>query len=364
MLWLRPVNTPDDFKRVTLHGYGGGEAGVESNLLVHWGGGIEMGACVKMDEVHPIKDKNFKFWTVKPVALEPDESKRVYLNVTHQIGEVRPYSLSLITLTLDDEGKEKRLNGRLDLTLVPPNSADGPVTDPVRGIWRQDGSLQFLGSQLLDYVPRWHPSDSFVVQAAGDLPSRLAFKSDGRHITAKLDGRPLLDVEDLDFDKVDGKKRDLTSISPCLPELYHFCDGRYYVLRVWFLWVNRLIGEDHEVPDAERIDVLFDLLNKKVRFLATDFHYKELWGEPFNPDRGAQAKLGLKWHTLDEFNKTYRAVGKKEVYEANNPSAMILTDLCGTGPTSKTFRGSGTAAHVPLLENVLFQFKSKDVREL
>jgi hypothetical protein len=268
-------------------------------------------------------------------------------------------------VTKNEADEEVALDGRLDLTLNPPEAADGPVTDPVRGVWRPDGNLTFQGSQLMGYLPRWHTSNDFTVHESGDLLERLHITSDGRWIRVKLDDRQLMEIEDVEWGSRDGRLRDLTSISPCLPELYHICDGRYYALRIWFLWVNRLIGDKHEVPDAERFDIFFDLLDKEVVYLGTDFHYKELWGELNKPDRGAQAKLGLAWNTIGQFKDTWLAVEKKrEIFKAKNPSALLINELCtGVEVTPKTFRG-GTAAHVPLLRNVFFQFKSEDVREL
>lgn len=133
-LWLRPVNLPDSFPEAAVHGFAGGAEQAEHDLLVHWGGGDKTGACVKMREIDPIKDKNFQIWKVTAVELEPGEEKRVYLNVTHQTGAVRPYTLSLGVLTKDEADEEVGLDGRLDLTLNPPETTDGVVTDPVRGV--------------------------------------------------------------------------------------------------------------------------------------------------------------------------------------------------------------------------------------
>jgi hypothetical protein len=67
-------------------------------------------------------------------------------------------------------------------------------------------------------------------------------------------------------------------------ELYHFVD-HFYVLRLWFAWLWKAgaVTAGHEIPDAERFDLVIDPLAAKVEYAATDAHWKEHWcpGPPF-----------------------------------------------------------------------------------
>jgi hypothetical protein len=54
------------------------------------------------------------------------------------------------------------------------------------------------------------------------------------------------------------------------------------------------------VPDAERVDVLFDLETRRVVFLGTDFHYREIWTPLESEAESPRIELSLHRRNLDD----------------------------------------------------------------
>jgi hypothetical protein len=361
-LWLRPDNTPADYRQSGLiWGRVDGDRRRVS-FMVHWAGGDEIGACVKSAEKDPLKDKTIKVWEVKPVDVDPGETRTVFLNVTHLKGRLWNRMLTLKPYTIDGD-QEKVLDGSLKLNLKPPDHGDGPVSRPVRGRWNRSGSrLTFSGAHMADYVSRWWPPSGFNFVPAGELPGRLGLYLRDAMLTLKLDadsrgqgGVKLAEIEDHDWEP----GQDVHGLRPCQPELFHFCGGRYYVIRFWFLWLNTGIGQKHEVPDAERIDVLFDLEEERVLYMGTDFHYKETWGRLKGNETAGKAALGLGLESIDDFAlASLRSFFGKS--KTPDPARLIARQLC----EAFTWQ-TGPLAHVPTLSNIsLFRnVTSPDVRE-
>lgn len=355
-LWLRPRYLPDDFPATAVHGFGGDES-ADRQLLVHWGGGDEIGACVAMDEKSPLRDHSLRIWEVVPVPVTVGTSHRVYLNLTHRAGPV-----SARYLRLQAVGEEGQPLGELDLALtVPLDEAGDPVADPVRGNWANARDLHFEGSQIADYVPRWHGGRPPVYRPAGDLPGRLSLHLEENRLHVHLqpaaggDERLLAEVTDLEWKH---PQAEVQHLRPLLPELFHFCQERYYVLRLWFLWLNKAIGAGHEVPDAERIDLIFDRDSGDVLYVGTDFHYREMWGTLMEGERTLRATLGLTFGTLDDMARTSLANATSQ--PVANPVVTIEEELCGGFGAKQV----GRYAHLPLLNNVYITsfLVSEDVR--
>jgi hypothetical protein len=358
-LWLRPACTPEDYPQQVIYGYGGGPKEVDQELLVHWAGGDELGACVKMDEKSPLRDRSLKAWEVVPVPLESGETRRVYLNLTHLSGALKPRKLVLTVHTDGDQGAV--VGSRLDLRLNPPElDSNGEV---VQGVWETNKQLAFKGSHIPDYVSRWWPEQQITYTPDHAVAGDLSIQLTGRKITLQLaaatngNGITLAEVNDLDW------KRSLDQVHqlrPLLPELFHLCNQRFYVVRLWFLWLDKRIGKKHEVPDAERFDVLFDAQEGAVRYMGTDFHYHETWGQLEQDEKYARASLGLNLFNLDDFGRTLLS-GLLESAEGN-PISKIELELC----QGLAARQTGPNAHVPLLRNAIFwqRLTSGDVRQL
>lgn len=363
-LWLQPVRTPGDYPTHLIHGHGD----EDDDLWIHWAGGDEIGACVKTREKSPLEDRSLKFWEVIPEEVEAGETRPVFVNVSHHAGDVRPRSLTLRAVT-EEEGQVRALEkSALKIHLEVPSVAGTPVQDPVCGVWDETGAhLHFEGSQLPDYVSRWWPPPAFEYRAAGELPGRLGLHLKDNMLTFTLDansdgtgGVTLAQVKDHDWEA----GQDVARMRPTIPELFRFCDdprrGRsYYVARLWFLWFDKRLGKRHEVPDAERIEIVFDPERGSVPYMGTDFHYKETWGPLRSREKMGKAELGLGPSDLDDL-AVQALVGFLSSTKTANPAQRVAQGLCGFGT-----RQRGVQAHVPLLTNVnvLDRTTSGDVRD-
>jgi hypothetical protein len=356
-LWLRPDSTPAGYPASLIYGC----CDEDDDLWIHWAGGMERGAAVKTKEKSPLEDRSLKVWEVKPVEVAPGESRAVFLNVTHHGGLVRARRLTLRVVTAEGE-EERPLDTSLRLRLEPPLSEAGAVVgDPVRGVWDESGGrLVFVGSQLPDYVSRWWLEEEIVYRDAGPLPGLLSLELDNAALTARLDaGRPVTLATVVDNDWWPGQ--DVHRLRPTMAELYHFCDRRYYALRLWFLWLDKRIGSTHEVPDAERVDIVFDRLlePEPVCALGTDFHYQETWGRLRPGQTVGQVQLGVALNSLSAFVATQFGHFLRQSRTAN-PARSVARQLCGAVSWQ-----TGPQAHVPLLANVnwLRHITSGDVRQ-
>jgi hypothetical protein len=291
-LWLRPESIPDEFPEHLIHGYGDHD---DRELWVHWAGGEESGATVKMKDV-----------LYKAVPAEvPDDGRPhpVFLNLTHPAGDIVQRSVTLRAYT-GDKAADEPLDSTLKMNLAVPTSSGMPVERPVKGLWNADKSqLHFGGDMLRNYVSRWWASDTFNHRPAGDLPGwlRLDRKEDTLTLTLRVENGDSGDVrlaEVVDNGWAPGQ--DSQGQRHVLGELFHFLEDRYYVVRLWFLWLDKRIGLAREVPDAERVDVLFDLETKRVLFLGTDFHYREIWTPLESEAESPRIELSLHRRNIDD----------------------------------------------------------------
>lgn len=353
-LWLRPERTPPTYPERHLHGFGDDD----DDLWIHWAGGEETGAAVKTEEKKPLRDRTVKVWEVIPMAVAPGESQPVFINVTHVGGEVRERRLTLRPIT-ERNGRLEALNGTLRIRLTVPERTNAVlVTDPVRGRWDSAGqTLTFAGTQLPDYVSRWWPHRLPVFREAESLPERLALMRRSERIWLTLDGKTLATIVDHDWKP----GHDIPTAPVVQPELFHFCDGRYYVARIWFLWLDKKVGVQHEVPDAERVDVLFDSTwgPEPVAAVGTDFHYQETWGRLQPGEQEARIALGLGVGSLSTFALTSLTNFLRKA-RVDDPARVVAEQLCGSVTWQK-----GPRAHVPLLTNVdvFAHMTSHDVRD-
>lgn len=192
-----------------------------------------------------------------------------------------------------------------------------------------------------------------------------------------------------------------------VPELYRF-GPQTWVLRIWLFWLDlnpygenrkqpnglnieefkeasrgikarerggaaqREWGELHEIPDAERVDILFDD-GLNVLYAATDLHWRELWGQ-FAPKNARDPLLARITNTYgkallhpEEWSvfKGWRAflpnpLKKNEPYR---PVLEVRSELKGEG-TLAPGRVGLTETHTPAFLNILMEarFTSTDVR--
>jgi hypothetical protein len=366
-LWLRPDNIPRDYRsRGIIRGYADGD----EDLWIHWAGGEECGAAVKTREKTFLQDLTYKVWEVKSVELDQGETRPVYINITHRFGAVKPRALTLRAITGEgEEENEQDCNSTLKVQLESPEIDGHPVKDPVRATEWAGTRLAFEGTQVPTYVSRWWPPSHLEYVNAGGLAARLSLHQEGKLLFLKLDAREdgtagitLAQVEDKDWEP----GQDYHKLRVTQPELLHFGED-YYVVRLWFIWTDTGIGEGHEVPDAERVDVVFDrgatAGGPNVPYMGTDFHYQETWGLVAGEKLG-EVTLGFERNPFSFFKDLLEPVQHlAAVFKSArqpNPAQLVRDELCG----DITWR-KGDRAHLPLLTNVRIDASvtSFDVRQ-
>jgi len=283
-LWLRPESTPQEFPEHLIHGYGDDDP----ELWVHWGGGEESGATVKM--------RDFLYKAIPADVPGDGKPHPVYLNLTHPAGEGQPRRVTFRAYT-GEKAADEALDSTLKVNLASPTANGVAVQAPVRGVWNEARTqLRFAGEAMPDYGSRWWAPGSYVYRPAGDLPGRLGLDREEGALTLKLDDEPLVEVVDNGWEA----GQDTRGLRHVTAELFHFLGERYYVVRLWFLWLDKRIGPMREVPDAERLDVLFDAGTRQVVFLGTDFHYREVWTQLENEAKTPRVTLSLGHRNLDD----------------------------------------------------------------
>jgi hypothetical protein len=194
------------------------------------------------------------------------------------------------------------------------------------------------------------------------------------------------------------------------PELYRF-GPRTWVLRIWLFWLDLEISRQdlgrywrrdpdeleqawrgitskkdggiaprswrqlHEIPDAERVDIVFDD-NLQPLYCATDLHWRELWGQyaphvPGEPVRvqvmNTQAKeMAKNWQDLGKVVRGWgqiilsRFAKNRPPYE---PHREVMAELRGEGTLAAD--PIGMESHTPAFFNVRIQrhLTSTDVRD-
>jgi hypothetical protein len=337
-LWLRPETTPEGYPQHVVHGY----ADDDPELWVHWAGGEESGATVKMKDV---------LYKAVPAEVADDGSPHpVFLNLTHPAGDIRRRSVTLRAYT-GEKAAEEPLDSTLTMNLAVPTGTGMPVERPAQGLWNEDKTLlHFAGDTLPDYVSRWWASGTVNYRPAGDLPGQLSLdrKDNSLTLTLEADNGGLRLVEILDNGWRPGQ--DSLGQRHVLGELFHFLEDRYYVVRLWFLWLDKRIGPAHEVPDAERVDVLFDVETGRVVFLGTDFHYREIWTYLKSEEPSPRVTLSVHRRNLDDLLRLLLlslAGGKKS---KDDPAREVRRRLQEEGLPVMVPMQKGPITGTPLLD--------------
>lgn len=312
-------------------------------FIVSWGGGHEEGPCLQSED--------FLMAFEKCAPLEADTSSTIFFNVNH----VGPDVPQTATVTLEAYDAE---SGEVFATL--PVQLQRPATlpaDVVRFEKTGEANWHANGRSLPQYDPRWWPRTVEYVSSSDSLP--LTIEVQKPKLLVKWDGKVAAAVEDhtdptiLDMDMVQF-------------ELFHF-DQWHLALRIWFFWLDTNIGGGffvgrHEVPDAERFDLLIRKRDGMVTLACTDLHWREVWGYlvegPLEATLGlsrktkiklAQEKLGSVWSTW----KREEGSDHKRVYNPIRDVERMAETWYGkeTLPVG-TLRAKGTEAHLPMLHNV------------
>jgi hypothetical protein len=377
------------------------------DLWVTWGAGHEQGPWARSggspgDEGWPLK---------------PGESGFSYLNVTHpnpekcrsgcQV-ELKDYKLTVHAMT--EAGK---CTSCLEINLRAPRlreGEDGPaeLPDPVRAQWQEDGAnastIRFEGTDVPLYVSRWWAAHKVECRPLGGEPAQLAAVKglqikyerttrDGKHwwdgLWRKVQHRLMGDrgrirvfFDNKSLMEIGGNLgTHLFDERLFLPEVFLFFAQQHVVLRLWFLWVDKSRHPFHEVPDAERFDLLIDANERDLCFVGTDLHWQEKWHQRLRCP--VRVSVGMTRSTLLEqagaiLGKTcalFRQLckGATEHVEAGRGNPVDnLAIIVDPGGTQDRVSAVGPFSHVPSVDpntlgipqNLEAKLTSTDVRQV
>lgn len=354
-LVLRPHTLAADKAAGLFRGYEDGvEEASQANFEISWGGGQEAGPCAKSE------DRLGAF--EQCVEFAAGDQRTIIFNLTHLTN--KPPEKAAVTFNAY-HGDE--IQASLTINLVAPNPLP---TDIQRFIEMDDGHwIVPSGSYLPNYLTRWWPDDQVVFEEIGSPPP-ITIKHDPATtmLTVMWNHTVVARIED-------HTNPTILDTHYVRPELYHF-DEYYYAVRIWFFWLDVNIGHGffigrHEVPDAERFDLLIRKQDGKVGLACTDLHWRESWGVALETPIVAtigltrEAKVRL---ARDQISSLWTKIWGKATPEEErmyNPIEFVRRRAKREARYDNfVVRGKGTEAHLPMLENVEAEERmtSSDVR--
>jgi hypothetical protein len=345
-------------------------------------------------------------------------SKRLAYFLVHHVGdEAGDYPLTIEAT--DETGQQASL--RVRLTYPRIGEAPWPQDQLVRPHWQEvhsglDGAcdIELRGDYTPRYVSRWWPQDRVVYTYDKEPPHvRLYY----RRLTDGNDGDLTVYASDAGNDLeiplavIRGSLGyPLYDMRQVMPELYRF-GPHTWALRIWFFWLDGEISvqdlgrywqraddeleqawrgitsrdrggvaecnwhELHEIPDAERVDIVFDDTLRPF-YAATDLHWRELWGQ-YEPHKAGdpvhiqimdtRAKaLAKNWQELSRVVQGWGNIilahfaGNKPPYK---PHLEVMAELRGEGTLAAD--PIGMESHSPAFLNIRIQrhLTSTDVRD-
>ncbi len=310
-------------------------------FIISWGGGHEPGPCLKAED--------FLMAFERCVALEPNDVSMIYFNLDH-VGPDVPDE-TMVTIEAFDE-KTGDVVAALPITIQKP---EGYSEDVMRFMEASTGVWQPLGSKVVRDEPRWWPKETIDYLPVTAYP--LQVQVEGTKLLVEWDG------------KLVGQITDHTKPSVLQPEtmrleLFDF-DRHHLALRTWFFWLDTNIGGGHEVPDAERFDMLLRKQDGYVTLACTDMHWRETWGQidgaPMRATLGMSraAKLKILTEGVEKITGIFKREKGKDhegVYSpVDGPAPLIPKQAERLGKGDFATRGKGAEAHLPVLENVVEQ---------
>jgi hypothetical protein len=320
--------------------------GPNNAFTISWGGGHDADVPVRT------QDKMGMFEDIEPVLAVADPNF-VYFNVTHD-GETLPESVPLTLEAYPDGGGTAVATLTLDLH-KPDNLPQNVIRlVPATAGQRWETSA---GDSLPLYDCRWWPARTVSYEKA--VQPSLAVQRDGNQLWVQWAGQTVARVVDQTRPSILDQPGDIKF------ELFQFITParEYLALRVWFFWLNQAIQVfalgglgRHEVPDAERFDLLLRKKDGLVTLACTDLHWREMWGQTIAPP--LVATIGLNWQQKTELGQEKLGnVFKKAAKDGRrdyNPIGYIerLAEDLAQDDGELTLRAKGTEAHVPMLNNV------------
>jgi len=323
-----------------------------------WGGGHEIGPCVKT------RDTLAAFETCAPIKA--GDTSYLYFELTHAGAEL-PESAS-VTLRaferLDKDGKSTEQDqARLTIKLQPPSELP-PIDEIIRIVpGEQDNTwVVSAGNYLPVYDSRWWPTAEVAYEPSERPPLILRIENGKLLIDWNQPGNTIAVIEDYTDPSV------LLLAETVAFELFAF-DKWSVALRVRFFWVDKYHGGDfflgrHEVPDAERFDMIIRRRDGRVLLAGTDLHWREVWARVL-PNQILRATLGMPREVaiqlaMQKWSETWNEIWAHSLHRTektnvpnyvNNPVEPYVRRLAEREATV-TIKAGGTEAHVPSLHNV------------
>jgi hypothetical protein len=354
-LWVRPQAVlPEEAALGIFRAY----ADDSRALHITWGGGHECGPCVKS------KDMLSAFETCAP--LNPGESSYLFFSLTHA-GAVLPPSATVTLRAFERVGGNGRTveqdHARLRLPIqLPPDLP--PVDEIMRVVPGEHDNTWVVspGRYLPVYDSRWWPSPEVTYEPSERPPLILRIAQGALHVEWRQPGNTIAVIEDCTNPSV------LLLAETLAFELFAF-DAWSVALRVGFFWVDKYVGGGffvgrHEVPDAERFDMIIRRTDGRVLLAGTDLHWREVWARVL-PGKILRATLGMSRDTVlrlasEKWSQTWNEIWAKgrehpergpDAGDPNNPVDPYIRRLAEREATV-TIKAGGTEAHIPSLHNV------------
>jgi hypothetical protein len=370
------------------------DEGAPPQFVVSWGGGHE--DHYELD--YP--DKRFVHFLVHHVG----DSTEDHLLTIEAVGKTGQRAILPVTLTYPRSGGAP----------WPSDQLVRPQWQETRGGLAGACDIELRGTYAPRYLSRWWPGNR-VVYTYDNWPPQVRL-----HYRRLVDGhngsltvyasRPGSD-EQVPLAEINGSiGYPLYDMRQVVPELYRF-GPRTWVLRVWLFWLDMELSpqdlgrywhreedelqqvwrgitskaqgglaerswhELHEIPDAERVDIVFDD-NLQPLYAATDLHWRELWGQ-FEPkslgdpvqvqvmNTRAQ-KLARNWQELGRVVQGWGQIILNR-FAKNEPPYVpyleVMAELRGEGLLAAD--PIGMESHSPAFFNVRIQrhLTSTDVRD-
>jgi len=312
-----------------------GFADESEDFLVLWGGGSEVGLKLTNANI----------------------GGRVYFQILHKGKSAEVQSVSLV------HSQTKELI--CSIILVPAEDSANVLRMAISPVDRKSlKTITFKGSKVPLYYPRWfppRPSENKKIQYSNiDVPNiKIKFKERENTFIPQVDSD--IDIflnDDLNpIARISGDWR----YSSLHTELFTiFGNAKYFILRVWFYWVNAkfsntfrgdkiIVTRDEsirisenlspdetktkgfvdsvnlECPDYERFDFLIDMKKKKVTYVGTDFHYQEWWFKINENEPFARAKIASGLWTVEHTLKSL--IGRFQPKENFDPMSLLQVML-------------------------------------
>ncbi len=372
--------------------FGHEDKGTPPQFIVSWGGGFE-----------------------DHCELDYPSKHMVHFLVHHVGQDLGDHRL---TIEATDESGA-RISLPVTLTYPRIGGMPWPADQMNRATWQEEQpevpgvcDIEVAGSLAPRYLSRWWPP-SRVVYAYDKQPPlvRLRYHRlvDGQNGELRVyASRPGSEVLLAEFHGCIGYP--LYDMRQVVPELFRF-GPETWLLRVWFFWLDLDISRQdlarywcrdalqleqawrgitskkaggtadrawhqlHEIPDAERVDVVFSDSLQPL-YAATDLHWRELWGQyspraPGEPLRvqimNTRAKeLARNWQELGQAVRGWSQIILSRFVHNNppfEPHREVMAELRGEGLLAAD--PIGMESHTPAFFNVRVQrhLTSTDVRD-